>query len=178
MPFLEVSEKNVPNIPTASLYVSNTNHPLGTVCQALAQEPCMFFFLFSSCKSENITPPAQGHQPVRDEARILTQVPPSLKLSGSVLSRGLGREAPILSCRHTWCLSSCLIPRVPLPNGTRKILIPNCIYILRSPLERSVKALSLALLWSVSSPPLESKLPPNKTPGTRRFNLRLTHDPI
>ena len=74
--------------------------------------------------------------------------------------------------------SSCLIPRVPLPNGTRMILIPNCIYILKSPLERSVKALSLALLWSVSSSPLESKLPPNKTPGTRRFNLHLTHDPI
>lgn len=164
----------------ASWYVSNTNHSLGTVCRALDQEPCLFFFLCSSCKSENITPPAQGHQPVRDKARILTQVPPSLKLSGAVLSRGSGREAPILSSRHTytWYLSSCPIPWVPLPNGTRTVFVPNCIYILRSPLEHSVKALSLALLWSVSSPPLETKLPPNKTPGTRSFNLHLTHDPI
>ena len=30
-------------MPTASLYASSTNHPLGTVCQALAQEPCIFF---------------------------------------------------------------------------------------------------------------------------------------
>ena len=46
-----------------------------------------------------------------DEARILTQVPPSLKLSGSVLSRGLGREAPILSSRHTHMVSSDQISR-------------------------------------------------------------------
>ena len=96
------------------------------------------------------------------------------------LCNPMNRSTPALPVHHqlpefTRSLSSCLIPRVPLPNGTRMILIPNCIYILKSPLERSVKALSLALLWSS---PLESKLPPNKIPGTRRFNLHLTHDPI